>query len=149
MEIKDNPYIWIRLKGQDANRQSFTERREPQDIRSALIDLFKVLDEDPEKGERSGFLSPEYLQFKYVNGGMFKDENIVIPQFTQSLKDLIVNEASKGFNWANISPTIFGAVFESTLSPATRRSGGIVPLRIQSLHRTLTGDCGICSMIKC
>lgn len=123
--------------GRENMFQEFMERREPQDIRSALIDLFKVLDEDPEKGERSGFLSPEYLQFKYVNGGMFKDENIVIPQFTQSLKDLIVNEASKGFNWANISPTIFGAVFESTLNPATRRSGGMHYTSIENIHKVI------------
>ena len=123
--------------GRENMFQEFMERREPQDIRSALIDLFKVLDEDPEKGERSGFLSPEYLQFKYVNGGMFKDENIVIPQFTQSLKDLIVNEASKGFDWANISPTIFGAVFESTLNPATRRSGGMHYTSIENIHKVI------------
>src|SRR5699024_2289361 len=79
----------------------------------------------------------EYLQFKYVNGGMFSNENVTIPQFTQELKDLIVNEAGKGFNWSDISPAIFGAVFESTLNPETRRSGGMHYTSIENIHKVI------------
>lgn len=117
--------------------QNFLERRTPQDIRAGLIDLFKVLDQDPEKGQRDPFISDEYKQFSYVNGGMFSDENIIIPQFTPELKELIVNEAGKGFNWSNISPTIFGAVFESTLNPDTRRSGGMHYTSIENIHKVI------------
>lgn len=125
------------ILGQENMFQKFLERREPRDIRPALITLFKTLDEDPEKGERDEFLDQEYLQFKYVNGGMFSDENVIIPQFTQELKDLIVNEAGKGFNWSNISPTIFGAVFESTLNSKLRREGGMHYTSIENIHKVI------------
>lgn len=125
------------ILGQENMFQKFLERREPRDIRPALMTLFKTLDEDPEKGERDEFLDQEYLQFKYVNGGMFSDENVIIPQFTQELKDLIVNKAGKGFNWSNISPTIFGAVFESTLNSKLRRSGGMHYTSIENIHKVI------------
>lgn len=125
------------ILGHENMFQNFLERREPRDIRPALMTLFKTLDEDPDKGERDEFLDDEYLQFKYVNGGMFSNENVIIPQFTQELEDLIVNDASKGFNWANISPTIFGAVFESTLNPETRRSGGMHYTSIENIHKVI------------
>lgn len=125
------------ILGQENMFQNFLERREPRDIRPALITLFKTLDKDPDKGERDEFLDQEYLQFKYVNGGMFSNENVTIPQFTQELKDLIVNEAGKGFNWSDISPTIFGAVFESTLNPETRRSGGMHYTSIENIHKVI------------
>lgn len=125
------------ILGKENIFQNFLERRIPQDIHDGLITLFKVLDKDPEKGERDPFLSDEFKQFKYVNGGMFSDENIVVPQFTPELKDLIVNEAGKGFNWTNISPTIFGAVFESTLNPDTRRSSGMHYTSIENIHKVI------------
>lgn len=125
------------ILGQENMFQNFIERRPPQDIRQGLIELFKVLDQDPDKDERDPYLDDEYNKFNYVNGGMFSDENIVIPQFTPELKDLIVNEAGKGFNWSNISPTIFGAVFESTLNPETRRSGGMHYTSIENIHKVI------------
>lgn len=125
------------ILGQENMFQNFLERREPRDIRPALITLFETLDKDPEKGERDEFLDQEYLQFKYVNGGMFSNENVIIPQFTQELKDLIVNEAGKGFNWSSISPTIFGAVFESTLNSKLRRSGGMHYTSIENIHKVI------------
>lgn len=115
--------------------QKFIERQEPSNIRQILMQLFKVLN-TPEN-ERDPFLSDDYKQFKYVNGGMFADENVIIPQFTDELKDLVVNEAGKGFNWSNISPTIFGAVFESTLNPDTRREGGMHYTSIENIHKVI------------
>lgn len=125
------------ILGQEDMFQNFIERRPPQDIRQGLIELFKVLDQDPDKGERDPYIDKEYSQFSYVNGGMFSDENIVIPQFTPELKELIVNDAGRGFNWSNISPTIFGAVFESTLNPETRRSGGMHYTSIENIHKVI------------
>lgn len=117
--------------------QRFIERRDPDQIRDGLIQLFKVLDQDPDKNQRNDYISDEFKQFKYVNGGMFSDENIVIPQFTPELKELILNDAGKGFDWSNISPTIFGAVFESTLNPETRRSGGMHYTSIENIHKVI------------
>ncbi|MED7641628.1 UNVERIFIED_CONTAM: methylase, partial [Lactobacillus acidophilus] len=113
----------------------FVERREPQDIRSDLLTLFKVLNETDDK--RDPFLDDELAQFRYVNGGMFSDESIIVPKFTPELKELIVNEAGHGFNWSNISRTIFGAVCESTLNPETRRSGGMHYTSIENIHKVI------------
>ncbi|MBQ4491996.1 MAG: methylase, partial [Deltaproteobacteria bacterium] len=94
--------------------------------RKALRDLFHVLDQKPE--DRDPYLAdddPRLAAFPYVNGGLFSDENIEIPPFTEEIMDLILRKASDDFDWSGISPTIFGAVFESTLNPETRRSGGM------------------------
>ena len=96
-----------------------------QNGRRALRDLFRVLDQRPE--ERDPYLAdddPELAAFPYVNGGLFSDENIEIPPFNDEIFSLLLTQASEDFNWSDISPTIFGAVFESTLNPETRRKGG-------------------------
>lgn len=123
------------LFGKDNIFQAFIERREPRDIRRDLSALFKMLDQ-PES-ERDPYLDDEFNQFAYVNGGMFSDENVIIPQFTDELKRLIVEEAGAGFDWSGISPTIFGAVFESTLNPETRRSGGMHYTSIENIHKVI------------
>lgn len=107
-------------------------------IRSALKELFKVLDTKIE--ERDPYLvdeNPKLAAFPYVNGGLFADENIEIPPFTDELKDLLLEKASEGFDWGDISPTIFGAVFESTLNPETRRSGGMHYTSIENIHKVI------------
>ena len=110
----------------------YLNKFEASDLRRALIDLFKVLDTKIE--DRDPYMKEELAQFPYVNGGLFADENIEIPNLTQNVKDLILSKASEGFNWNDISPTIFGAVFESTLNPETRRSGGMHYTSIENIH---------------
>ena len=96
------------ILGQEDMFQNFIERRPPQDIRQGLIELFKVLDQDPDKGERDPYIDKEYSQFSYVNGGMFSDENIVIPQFTPELKELIVVVPPRSWSiFFKISPRVF------------------------------------------
>ena len=107
-------------------------------IRRALVELFRVLDQKPE--ERDKYLSddsPALAAFPYVNGGLFADENIEIPPFTEELKGILLSKASEDFDWSAISPTIFGAVFESTLNPATRRSGGMHYTSIENIHKVI------------
>ena len=104
-------------------------------MRKALIDLFKVLDQ-PES-ERDPYLEPELAAFPYVNGGLFSDESIEIPQFTDEIRTLLLENASTDFDWSSISPTIFGAVFESTLNPDTRRSGGMHYTSIENIHKVI------------
>ena len=106
-----------------------------KDVRKALIELFQILD-TPEK-ERDPYLDEDLLAFPYVNGGLFADENIEIPRFTDEIVNLLVNNASAGFDWSEISPTIFGAVFESTLNPETRRSGGMHYTSIENIHKVI------------
>lgn len=107
----------------------------PVDIRGALRDLFRVLDTPEEKRDR--YEAPELLAFPYVNGGLFSDESILIPQFTEELKALILAKASEGFNWSDISPTIFGAVFESTLSAKARRTGGMHYTSVENIQKVI------------
>lgn len=100
-----------------------------------MIALFRVLDTKPE--ERDPYLDESLAAFPYVNGGLFADENIEIPNFTQEICELLLKNASEDFDWSEISPTIFGAVFESTLNPATRRSGGMHYTSIENIHKVI------------
>ena len=107
---------------------------EAKDLRRALRDLFEVLNTPAEK--RSKYLQEELKAFPYTNGGLF-EEDIEIPQFTEELKQTLLRNASLDFDWSEISPTIFGAVFESTLNPETRRSGGMHYTSIENIHKVI------------
>lgn len=113
----------------------YLKQFQAKDVRKALIELFKVLDTKPE--ERDPYMDDDLAAFPYVNGGLFADENIEIPRFTDEIVNLLVNNASAGFDWSEISPTIFGAVFESTLNPETRRSGGMHYTSIENIHKVI------------
>jgi hypothetical protein len=107
---------------------------EAKDLRRALRDMFEVLNTPLEK--RSKYLQEELAAFPYTNGGLFEEE-IEIPQFTEELKQTLLQNASLDFDWSEISPTIFGAVFESTLNPETRRSGGMHYTSIENIHKVI------------
>ncbi len=108
---------------------------QPKNVRTALIDLFKVL--DTKISDRDPYMDEDLAAFPYVNGGLFADENIIVPRFTEEIVDLLLTKASEDFNWSSISPTIFGAVFESTLNPETRRSGGMHYTSIENIHKVI------------
>ena len=108
---------------------------EPEDMRTALIQLFEVLD-TPED-ERDPYLNEKLAAFPYINGSLFAKEDIIIPQFTQQIKYDLLKEASQEFDWSGISPTIFGAAFESTLNPETRRAGGMHYTSIENIHKVI------------
>ncbi len=111
--------------------KSFSAR----DMRRALIDLFKIL--DTKVCDRDPYADQMLLEFPYVNGGLFADENIEIPQMNDDIRNLLLQKASEDFDWSAISPTIFGAVFESTLNPETRRSGGMHYTSIENIHKVI------------
>lgn len=104
-------------------------------IKNALKELFKVLAQKPE--ERDDYLDDDLAAFPYVNGGLFQDEDIEIPNFNEEIIELLLKKASEDFDWSLISPTIFGAVFESTLNPETRRSGGMHYTSIENIHKVI------------
>ena len=106
-----------------------------ENAREALKSLFKMLDTKYEN--RDEYESEKLLAFPYVNGGLFSDENVLIPQFDENILDTIILQVSRGFDWSDISPTIFGAVFESTLNPDTRRSGGMHYTSIENIHKVI------------
>lgn len=110
-------------------------RRHQSEARRALIDLFKVLDTKPE--DRDPYIDDDLAAFPYDNGGLFANENVIIPRLDEKIVDLVLCWASEDFDWSEISPTIFGAVFESTLNPETRRSGGMHYTSIENIHKVI------------
>ncbi len=113
----------------------YLEEFDAKHMRKAVIELFQVLDTKPK--DRDLYLEESLSAFPYVNGGLFANENIEIPQFTEEIRQLLLEKASADFNWSEISPTIFGAVFESTLNPETRRSGGMHYTSIENIHKVI------------
>ena len=106
-----------------------------KDVRRALLDLFDVLN-TPED-ERDPYMDEALAAFPYVNGGLFADKNVVVPRLDEHIVEIILKRASADFDWSEISPTIFGAVFESTLNPETRRSGGMHYTSIENIHKVI------------
>ena len=104
-------------------------------LRTGIIDLFKVL--NTPLNERDPYLDEQLAAFPYVNGGLFAEERIVIPQITEEIRHTLLQNASADFDWSEISPTIFGAVFESTLNPETRRKGGMHYTSIENIHKVI------------
>ena len=109
-------------------------RYDAEDLRNALMRLFEVLNTPNDK--RSKYLKDDLKAFPYTNGGLFAHE-IEIPQFTEELKQTLLQNASLDFDWSEISPTIFGALFESTLNPETRRNGGMHYTSIENIHKVI------------
>lgn len=105
----------------------------PKHLRNGLKDLFRIL--DTKEDERDRTEEPELLAFPYVNGGLFADHNIIIPQIDEKTQKLMAETSD--FNWSEISPTIFGAVFESTLNQETRRKGGMHYTSIENIHKVI------------
>ena len=104
-------------------------------MRKALIELFDVL--DTKIDDRDPYMEDDLKAFPYVNGGLFAKRYVEIPQFTDKIRTLLLEKASAGFDWSEISPTIFGAVFESTLNPDTRRKGGMHYTSIENIHKVI------------
>lgn len=113
----------------------FLQSYSAENLRGGMIALFKILDTKEE--DRDPESAQKLLDFPYVNGGLFTEEDLSIPQFNQEIKDLLLEQASADFDWSDISPTIFGAVFESTLNPETRRSGGMHYTSIENIHKVI------------
>lgn len=113
----------------------YMKQFDAKSARKALIELFQVLDTVPK--DRDPYMEEDLAAFPYVNGGLFADEHIEIPRLTDEIMDLILRKASEDFDWSGISPTIFGAVFESTLNPETRRSGGMHYTSIENIHKVI------------
>lgn len=124
--------------GQHGLFHDYLEEFDARKMRKAMIELFRILDTKPE--DRDPYLkddNPQLAAFPYVNGGLFANEDIEIPPFTDEIRNLLLEKASADFDWSEISPTIFGAVFESTLNPETRRSGGMHYTSIENIHKVI------------
>lgn len=109
--------------------------KNPTSVRQALIELFVALDTPEEK--RDPYIDPTLSRFPYVAGGLFAERDIEVPRFTPEIITVLLEKASLGFDWSMISPTIFGAVFESTINPETRRKGGMHYTSIENIHKVI------------
>ena len=121
------------------NRSAFHDylkAYKPSQMRKAIQDLFDVLDTEEDK--RDPYMEEPLNKFPYVNGGLFnKEDKLEIPQFTESIANLLLNECSAGFDWSGISPTIFGALFEDTMNPETREIGGLHYTSVENIHKVI------------
>ena len=102
----------------------------------ALEKLFELLNIKDEERENFYF-DDELKKFPYVNGGLFEEKNIEIPQLNGEPLEIILHEMSEGFDWSGINPTIFGAIFESVLDSDERRSGGMHYTSIENIHKVI------------
>lgn len=107
---------------------------DPSKLRCKLVTLFETIDTPYE--ERDEYADDDVAAFPYVNGGLFSDQSIVIPQMTKEIADAI-EDASRGFDWREISGVIFGGVFEGTLNPETRHAGGMHYTSVENIERCL------------
>ncbi len=112
----------------------YLDRFKTEDLRKALKDLFEIL--NTPVNERDEYDTSMLSQFPYVNGGLFA-ESVKIPPFTEEIRDALLNKASEGFDWSRINSSIFGALFESTLNPVTRRSGGMHFTALDNLKKVI------------
>lgn len=123
------------LFGRQGAFREYLEEFSTSHFRNALIELFKVL--DTPIAERDPYIDEKLGTFPYVNGGLFSERTVEIPNFTEHLQYLILKNASSDFDWSEISPTIFGGVFESTLNPEQRRKGGMHYTSIENIHKLI------------
>ena len=123
------------LFGKHLMFHDYMQQFDAKHFRSALIELFRVL--NIKEDDRDPYMDADLAAFPYVNGALFADDDIEIPQITEEIRKIILDNASAGFDWSGISPTIFGAVFESTLNPETRRSGGMHYTSIENIHKVI------------
>ena len=121
------------LFGSRALFHDYLREFKPQHFRKALLELFRILDTPIDA--RDPFDEEELLAFPYVNGNLFS-ELIDIPPFNEDAINMMLKEACS-FNWSEISPTIFGGIFESTLNPNTRRSGGMHYTSLENIHKVI------------
>lgn len=122
------------LFGKHMMFHDYLKQYQAKDWKNALNLLFRILNQPIEK--RDKWENPEVLAFPYINGGLFA-EDLQIPQITEEIRNIVLVEASENFDWSDISPTIFGAVFESTLNPETRHDNGMHYTKVENIHRVI------------
>ncbi len=89
------------------------------DLGAKLIQLFEVLNTPRDQRQRS--LDEALADFEYINGGLFA-ESIRTPSFTaQMRRDLL---AAMELNWSQVSPAIFGSMFQGVMDEQQRRNLG-------------------------
>ena len=96
-----------------------SSQEDGKDLGKKLQELFKILNQEQKK--RNENLPENLAKFDYINGSLFK-ENFEIPIFDKQTR-LCLLECCR-FDWAKISPAIFGSMFQSVMNPTERRNLG-------------------------
>ncbi|TGD42285.1 class I SAM-dependent DNA methyltransferase [Pseudotabrizicola sediminis] len=102
--------------------EDLVERRtnvDGSDLGGWLTMLFQTLDTETTK--RPSTLDEDLAQFPYVNGSLFQS-NLRMPAFNSAMRERLI--AAARFNWSNISPAIFGSLFQSVMNREERRNQG-------------------------
>ena len=94
-------------------------REDGSDLGGWLAQLFQVLN-TPVDG-RSKHLDEDLARFPYVNGDLFRDP-LLIPSFDAQMRQRLIDACH--FNWSDISPAIFGSLFQSVMNKNERRAQG-------------------------
>ena len=110
-------------------------REDPDEVREDLLRAFAVMDTPYER--RDKYMKQALRDFPYVNGGLFSGASQTeVPRFTPAIVDILIRTGEE-FDWSAISPTVFGAMFESTLNPETRHAGGMHYTSTENIHKVI------------
>ena len=102
--------------------------------RENLLVLFNVVNKN--NSSRSPFMSEIFRAFPFMDGGLFEKE-IDFPSLSDEALHIIIHDMSESINWSGISPTIFGAIFESAVNEDTRDTQGIHYTSINNIHKVI------------
>ena len=106
-------------------RDSFTELMESRtsadgaDLGPWLAQLFQVLDTPTQ--QRPTTLDEDLARFPYINGDLFKGPLSMV-SCNAAMRSALLDACR--FDWSQVSPAIFGALFQSVMDPAQRRAQG-------------------------
>lgn len=89
------------------------------DTEMHLQKIFQILDTPYDKRQKN--LPDEQAEFPYVNGHLFR-ERIDMPSFDEDMRQKLIECCY--FNWKDISPAVFGSLFQSIMDKQARRNLG-------------------------
>ena len=104
------------------------------DLRRGLKDLFVWLDTRDE--DRDKYAEPWLKKLPYMNGGLFH-EKTEIPPLSENFRHTLIVEGCQEFDWAGVSPTVFGSIFEGALSHDHRRANGQHFTSPENIHKVI------------
>lgn len=90
------------------------------DLSGRIMMLFSILNTPLESRQKN--LSEELQRFRYINGKLF-EKPLPPAFFDKKMRGLII-ECSEQFDWSQISPAIFGAMFQGVMDEGRRRELG-------------------------
>ncbi|KCB41350.1 methyltransferase domain protein [Bordetella hinzii 5132] len=99
------------------------------DLDEYLSRVFEVMNQESREG------IPDYLDFPYVNGGLFAD-NLPIPKFSRRSRAMLI-ECGSDLNWSEINPDIFGSMIQAVVDPAKRATMGMHYTNVSNIKKVI------------